>query len=431
MPTVRCLTESGIREFAANLEAMRNPALLTPSPEPRTDLLHDPPHSQPFPLGKVEVAQRRFANRRQFAQYITSRFQAAGISHDVDIPGMWEWLTLFYFDQVCKMGADGSYDVKNDFSRYIVQASGGVRNHRHLLRDPYLVFRAYRGSPHSESDVVLNQPLHEPGDIVESICARERLRTSPAAMRVASMLFYDESNDQSNPITRNEGGLRHYCKFVQNLPTEFNLTEISEHALLAMLPDHFDPLIQAAGASDDIENIRTEFGNHVIQPNLADPEPATLDLISIANMLKRVSQRNYAPRKVAVRNDNFRAAVIGSYENRCGISGIGLVHEPEQKVPQYEVQAAHIIPVSAGGRDTVDNGLALNRSIHWAFDLGMLWIAKEDDDLRVRVSNEVQSDRRNEWLRSFDGQRLRIPDDHRLQPNIDAINWHAQNVARR
>ena len=241
MPIVRCLNESGIREFAANLQAMRNPALLTPYPEPRTDLLHDPRHSQPFPLGDAEVAQRRFANRRQFAQYIDSRFQAAGISHDVDIPGVWEWLTLFYFNEVCMARPDSSYDVKNDFGRYIVRANGGVRNHRHLLRDPYLVFRAYRGSPHSESDVVLNQPLHEPGDVVESICARERLRTSPAAMRVARMLFYDASNDQSNPITRSEGGLRHYCKFVQNLPTEFNLTELSEQTLLAMLPDQFRP----------------------------------------------------------------------------------------------------------------------------------------------------------------------------------------------
>ena len=430
MPTLRCLTESGIREFAENLEAMRNPALLAQSPEPRSDLLHDPRFSQPFPLGDVEVEQRHFANRRQFALYIDSRFQAAGITHDVDIPGMWEWLTLFYFEQLCKMGADGSYDVKNDISRYIVQAIGGVRNHRHLLRDPYLVFRAYRGSPHSESDVVMNQPLHEPGDIVESICARERIRTSPAAMRVARMLFYDESNDQSNPITRNQGGLRHYCKFVQNLPTEFNLSELSEQTLLAMLPNDFDGLIETVDALGDITDIRTEFGNHIVQPKSDDQQTAKLDLISIANMLRLVSDRTYAPRTVAVRSDNFRAAVIGSYENRCGISGIGLVHDPEQKTPQYEVQAAHIIPVSAGGRDTIDNGLALNRSIHWAFDLGMLWIANEDS-LRVRVSDEVQSDRRNEWLRSFDGQRLRIPDDHRLQPNIDAINWHAQNVAMR
>ena len=430
MPTLRCLTESGIREFAANLQAMRKSALLTPSAGPSTDLLHDTRFNQPFPLGNVEVEHQHFANRRQFAQYIDSRFQAAGITHDVDIPGMWEWLTLFYFNEVCKARPDSSYDVKNDFGRYIVRPSGGVRNHRHLLRDPYLVFCAYRGSPHSESDVVLNQPLHEPGDVVESICARERIRTSPAAMRVARMLFYDASNDQSNPITRNEGGLRHYCKFVQNLPSEFDLTELSEQTLLAMLPDQFDPLIQAADAIDDITDIRAEFGNHIVQPNLANPETTTLDLISIANMLQRVSQRNYAPRKVAVRNDNFRAAVIGSYENRCGISGIGLVHEPEQKSPQYEVQAAHIIPVSAGGRDTIDNGLALNRSIHWAFDLGMLWITDEDN-LRVRVSNEVQNDRRNEWLRSFDGQQLRIPSDRRLQPNIDAINWHAQNVAMR
>ena len=408
---------------------MRNPALLTPSAGPRTDLLHDPRHSQPFPIGKVEVAQRRFANRRQFAQYINSCFQAAGISHDVDIPGMWEWLTLFYFEQVCVRHPDGRWPVRSD-TRYILTSSTSVRKHRHLLREPYMNYRKFRDSDGRDADIVLSQPLNEVGDVVESICSRERILTSPAAMRVATMLFYDAQTDQSDPKTRKEGGLRHYCMTVQNLPTEFNLSELSEQTLLAMLPNDFDALIETVGALGDITDIRTEFGNHIVQPKSDDQQTAKLDLISIANMLRLVSDRTYAPRTVAVRSDNFRAAVIGSYENRCGISGIGLVHEPEQKSPQYEVQAAHIIPVSAGGRDTIDNGLALNRSIHWAFDLGMLWIANEDD-LRVRVSDEVQSDKRNEWLRSFDGQRLRIPDDHRLQPNIDAINWHAQNVARR
>ena len=430
MPTLRCLTESGIREFAANLQAMRNPALLTPSPEPRTDLLHDPRHSQSFPLGIVEVAQRHFANRRDFARYIDSRFQAAGISHDVDIPGMWEWLTLFYFDQVCVRRPDGRWPVRDDM-RYILSPVAKGRPHRHLLREPYMNYRKYRESNGQDADLVLSQPLNEVGDVVESICSRERILTSTAAMRVARMLFYEEDIDRVKTVTRkNQGGLRHYCKFVQNLPSEFNLTELSEQTLLAMLPNDFDGLIETVGALGDITDIRAEFGNHIVHPKSDDQQTAKLDLISITNMLRLVSDRNYAPRTVAVRNDNFRAAVIGSYENRCGISGIGLVHEPEQRSPQYEVQAAHIIPVSAGGRDTVDNGLALNRSIHWAFDLGMLWIANEDN-LRVRVSDEVQSDSRNEWLRSFDGQRLRIPSDRRLQPSVDAINWHAQNVAMR
>lgn len=430
MPTLRCLTAGGIKAFAEDLEAMRNPALLAPTPAPRPELLSDPRYSEPFPLGNVQVEQRHFANRREFALYIDARFRAAGIAHDVDVPGMWEWLTVFYFGQLSTVSLDGRPDVKRDLGRYIVRSGGRGRQHRHLLRDPYLILRAYRDSSRGEADVVLNQPLHEPGDIVESICARERLRTSPAVMRVARMLFYDEVSDQSNPITRGEGGLRDYCKFIQNLPTEFNLTQIAQDTLLAMLPPQFDQLIQAAGAIEDISNIRTEFGNHIVQPDATDQLPATLDVISIADTLKRVSGRTYAPRTVAVRRDNFRAAVIGSYENRCGISGIGLVHDPEHRSPQYEVQAAHIIPVAAGGRDTVDNGLALNRSIHWAFDLGMLWVATEDE-LRIRVSDEVHGDRRNEWLRSFNGQHLRVPKDRRLHPSIEAIDWHAQNVAVR
>lgn len=429
MPTLRCLTAGGIEAFADDLEAMRNPALLAPTLAPRAELLSDPRYSEPFPLGNVEVEQRHFANRREFALYIDARFRDAGITHDVDVPGMWEWLTVFYFGEVCKIQLDGRWPVRHDM-RYILKPGAAGRAHRHLLREPYMNYRKFRESDGQDADIVLSQPLNEVGDVVESICSRERILTSTAAMRVARMLFYDENTDRTNPVSRRKGGLRDFCMTVQNLPTEFNLTEISQHTLLAMLPPQFDQLIRAAGAIDTIADIRAEFGNHIVQPEATDQQPATLDVISIAATLKRVSQRTYAPRTVAVRRDNFRAAVIGSYENRCGISGLGLVHDPEHRSPQYEVQAAHIIPVAAGGRDTVDNGLALNRSIHWAFDLGMLWIATADQ-LRIRVSDEVHGDRRNQWLRSFDGQRLRIPKDSRLHPSNEAINWHAQNVAMR
>lgn len=431
MPTLRCLTDSGIAAFAEDLEAMRNPALLAPSPAPRADLLHDPRYSESFPLGIVEVEKRHFANRREFALYMDARFQAAGIAHDVDVPGMWEWLTVFYFAEVCKKQLDGRWPVRHDM-RYILKPGSAGRPHRHPLREPYMNYRKFQDSKGQDADIVLSQPLNEVGDVVESICSRERILTSSAAMKVARMLFYDEKTDQTYTITRGEGGLRDYCKFVQNLPTEFNLTEIAEHTLLALLPDQFDPLIQAAGAIDEITDLRTEFGSHIIQPTDAESreQSATLDVIGIADTLKRVSGRTYSQHTVAVRSDNFRAAVIGSYGNRCGISGIGLVHDPEHRSPQYEVQAAHIIPVAAGGRDTVDNGLALNRSIHWAFDLGMIWVATEDE-LRTRVSEEVRGDQRNEWLRTFDGRPLNVPTDQRLQPSIEAIKWHAQNVAMR
>ena len=429
MTSVRRLNQRGIEEFAANLASMRANQLLKPPGEPRYELLEDPRYSEPLPFGEVEIGRRHFASRRDFAKYLDSCFQSAGITHDVDIAGMWEWLTLFYFDAICERDEYGSWDVKDDV-KYVLMSSGKGRHFRHLLREPYMTLRRFRSSKGRDANIILNQPLNELGDVVESICSRDRINTSVGAMRVANTLFYRAETDHTEPVTRGAGGLRDYCKFLQNLPIEFNLAELSEHTILAMLPPTFEPLIQAAGISDEVNKLRVEFGNTEITIPNDDKPTHELNVLGIANTLQRLKQRKLTKRKVAVRNDNFRIGVRGAYRNRCSISGIGLVHDPNSESTQYEVQAAHIKPVAAGGHDTIDNGLALNRSIHWAFDLGMLWIAA-DDQLRVRVSDEVRTDRRNEWLLGFDGHLLRTPTDYRLQPSIEAINWHARNVAGR
>ena len=427
MSTIRRLNQRGIEAFTANLASMRETPLLEGPKQPQNELLVDPRYSEPLPLPDVEIEHRHFANRREFARYLDARFQVAGVTHDVDIQGMWEWLTLFYFHEVCTRHEYGGWDVKDDM-KYVLAPGGGGRSFRHLLREPYMTYRRFRGSEGKDADTILNQPLNELGDVVESICARERINTSKAAMRVAKTLFYNPETDQTDPITRGAGGLRDYCKFIQNLPSEFNVAEISELTILAVLPRVFQPLIQAAGISEEVDDLRTEFGTPEIKTRPSDSQTSSVNVIEIAQMLQRVSQRRYSERKVAVRNDNFRIGVRGAYQNTCAISGIGLVYEPSSESAQYEVQAAHIKPVAAGGLDTIENGIALNGSIHWAFDRGMLWVTM-DDRLRVRVSDDVRSDRRNEWLLGFDGHPLRTPSDRRLHPSIEAINWHASNVA--
>lgn len=92
------------------------------------------------------------------------------------------------------------------------------------------------------------------------------------------------------------------------------------------------------------------------------------------------------------------------------------------------MEASHVIPVARGGKDIVPNGIALSRSLHWAFDLGMVWVNSE---MRVQVATEVQNDSRNEWLRTFEGRKLWIPDDARLRPSAEALQWHERHVAIR
>ena len=422
---LRCLNDEGIAEFAADLDAVRQGNLSSP----RQSLLDDARFTEPFHFGEVNVEPRDFTNREFFASYIDARFAVASITHTVDVPGMWEWLALFYWAEVCRRSPDGRWDVRYN-ARYIVDRRAQSLNYRHALREPYLNFRAFRDSGNNEAAVVLSQPLNELGDIVENICARDRIKTSPGAMRAATMLFYDESTGRSYPRTRGAGGLRDYCKFVQNLPEEFNLAEVNHHTILSMLPPAFQPLIVLSGVADEVDDLRTEFGPAINAVGPEDERGSVLNIDHIADKLDEVAERRYDVRKAAHRASFFRTGIVAAYDNRCAVSGMGLVHTPDSGSPIYEVEAAHIVPVASGGRDRIDNGLALNRTIHWAFDHGMVWI-DTGDDLRVQVSDEVRSDRRNEWLLTFNERQLRPPIKEVARPSISALDWHAEHVAGR
>jgi len=77
---------------------------------------------------------------------------------------------------------------------------------------------------------------------------------------------------------------------------------------------------------------------------------------------------------------NTRPLVLQAYGNRCAVCGLAL----------KLVDAAHIVPVSdPRGDDIVNNGLALCRLHHGAYDVGLLGVRS---DYRI-ILNTAAADR--------------------------------------
>ena len=434
MDLVRCLTSDGIRAFGDYLERLRQDGTLRPP----TGLLTDASCSRACALGDVFVEARGFSSRRDFAEYIDRRFVAADIFVDADETGMWEWLSLYYLDAVCPRNRNGVRRPGVD-GRHLLNDRDARRRHRHLLRGPYMVFRRFAGGPHGELDLLLSYPLPVHGVAATHVGERPRLMASRGALTAASWLYVDRSKGEPIPGYADERtGLRAYCKFLNNLPDCFDLSALSAETVMALLPSEFAvwmddnrPGTGEAGQSDGayrggkasnraggiFEALRTVA-------SLSDVQLA----MGLSDLLHDLGERRLTERQALVRSDLFRTAVLGSYDSRCAISGVGLRHaEDSETGHRYEVEAAHIIPVSRGGKDLVPNGLALTRTLHWAFDQGMLWI---DDEAHVRVTEEADRDRRNHWLRQFRGRPLRMPADVPQHPHREALRWHASNIAR-
>lgn len=112
----------------------------------------------------------------------------------------------------------------------------------------------------------------------------------------------------------------------------------------------------------------------------------------------------------------FRDFVMVGYDNLCAITGTVIRYEN-----YMNLEAAHIKPKSHGGLFLPNNGIALNRDLHWAFDKGFFTLT---DNLEVKVHPRTTSD----YLKSFDGKQIRVPANPFFVPDRENIRYHRETV---
>ncbi|MFS4580582.1 HNH endonuclease [Phaeobacter sp. C3_T13_0] len=120
------------------------------------------------------------------------------------------------------------------------------------------------------------------------------------------------------------------------------------------------------------------------------------------------------------RDQSFARQVKHAYGGRCSMSGLELRNGGGRP----EVEAAHIVPVSKSGPDTVSNGLALSGTVHWMFDRGLISIG---DDNEILVAKKAVDDSTLDRL-LVPSRRLVEPVEPAYKPHIAYLRWHRENV---
>jgi hypothetical protein len=233
---LRRLNKTGIDLFAAYLDALED----DPTRIPPNSLLEDATTSELI-APTVEVETRRFGSRFNAAEYLDGIFSKAGLSDvDRDI-GLWAWLTLFYFDEICPRGRGGERSP-GERARYVPEAENFRRYYRHLLAGPYRIYKAHRQNP-SRALVILCQQIDKPGDIVEQFASRQEIVTNGVVLEVATRLYVDSETKRQkrNAQSRVRPGTAFRLIDVLNqFDVTWDLYAMIANEMLGVLPEEFE-----------------------------------------------------------------------------------------------------------------------------------------------------------------------------------------------
>ena len=121
------------------------------------------------------------------------------------------------------------------------------------------------------------------------------------------------------------------------------------------------------------------------------------------------------------RDQAFKNVILDQYDFQCAVTGLKY-HSNNLT----EAQAAHIIGKGNQGSDDPRNGIALSRTAHWAFDVGMFTIS---DQYEIVVHPKAKSASINKFpILDMNGRQIHLPDDENYYPHVEALAWHKNEV---
>jgi hypothetical protein len=121
------------------------------------------------------------------------------------------------------------------------------------------------------------------------------------------------------------------------------------------------------------------------------------------------------------RDAAFSGIVLENYGFTCAVTG-----QRFHSNSHTEAEGAHIIGKEMRGTDDPRNGIALAKSVHWAFDRGIFTISDQYEVLinpKARVANVARFP-----LLEMDRRKIELPKDSFYWPHPEALAWHKVEV---
>jgi hypothetical protein len=238
---IRILTAAGIERFREFLARARDGS----AEAPPVGLLTDPATSAPL-SPTAPVSLRRFGNRYDMGCYLADVLSGLDRRTISRCHGMWNWLTLHFFDSLCPAGPTGMRNILRPELYVIDGQYNYLRYYKHLLRTAWLAVR-----DHGENArVLLATKRGVRSDIEETLAASQQVFGNPTIIAAAYRLYYDPATGQPRrgAAGKSGGSPRRLTAVIQQLELTFDIRSCSPDQFLSLLPREFDRFKKLAQA---------------------------------------------------------------------------------------------------------------------------------------------------------------------------------------
>lgn len=233
MIKIRRLNSVGMEKFNDHLVRLREGH----KEPPPYEILKDTEFAETVQPG-VEIDEaKKFPTRFDLGQYLVDLLATLDQTELFNDKGLWSWIALLYFDQLCPAEQDGSRKPKENYN-YIL--SGDYRHReRHAVRTTYMFVRNHGDTV----QFMFSKPLHQRGEIIEQLSQRQDLLSTEGIIKAAHLLYADtvKKTFKRGAAGKNKGGeARRLVRVLQQFETTYDLFSMTGEKILLLLPSEFN-----------------------------------------------------------------------------------------------------------------------------------------------------------------------------------------------
>ena len=235
---LRRFNPSGIAAFRQFFAASREDA----STAVPVDLLESDEHTSVL-TPEIEIEPQDFKIKRDAADYFHERLTTIAADQLVNDSGLWTWLSLFYFEQICPTVA-GKRKVRNDYT-YVFVPKSMRDTYRHTYR--HILFTCWnvlRVSP-TYNQLFLHSRIDQLDKYNSEVFKRLYLTRIPCVFEVLERLYWDQATAQPkkgivSPTKVVAGNLMHRLPIrIRQLEKTYDLQSLTADQLIELLGSEF------------------------------------------------------------------------------------------------------------------------------------------------------------------------------------------------